>query len=290
MGAQHQPGAGRLDEEGVLHLAGRVVGRELSASKLSHSDSTSGPSAISQPIATKMSSTRSETSSIGCRAPSGRRGDAARVTSTVSSTRMRSSRSASSSACRAASACDPGRGPGRRACRPRPWRSGGSAPISRLARARALFSPWWASRAAFSSSRVVGRRDGRRAPRRRPASTSAGSSAATSTGSYCLLGPDMSSTLLVGSSARRTGGGARKSRGARVRPRGWVRPSGRSATCEEVCRSAGVVTRVGARRWPSVQRCDRARRPGKSLHEVAHGTSLTARGSAQPGIGPGPRP
>ena len=46
----------------------------LRASKFSHSDSTSGPSAISQPIATKMSSTRSETRLMGWRAPSGRRG------------------------------------------------------------------------------------------------------------------------------------------------------------------------------------------------------------------------
>ncbi len=37
----------------------------LRASKFSHSDSTSGPSAISQPIETKMSSTRSVTRLIG---------------------------------------------------------------------------------------------------------------------------------------------------------------------------------------------------------------------------------
>ena len=70
---------------------------------------------------------------------------------------MRSSRSASSSAWRAVKAW---------ATRPRacPTRLpasalalGGSAPISRLARARALLSPWWALRAALSSSSDVAR-------------------------------------------------------------------------------------------------------------------------------------
>ena len=46
-------------------------GPRLSASKLSHSASTSGPSATSQPIATKMSAISSGAVVIGCRAPPG---------------------------------------------------------------------------------------------------------------------------------------------------------------------------------------------------------------------------
>src|SRR5450759_2347363 len=45
------------------------------ASKLNHSDSTSGPSAISQPMAMKMSPTRSEISTRESRAPSHGCGD-----------------------------------------------------------------------------------------------------------------------------------------------------------------------------------------------------------------------
>ena len=78
-------------------------GLKFSASKLNHSDSTSGPSAISQPMPTKMSATRSCRVDSGWRAPARRRRGAA-VTSTVSSTRMRASFSASSSAVRSASA------------------------------------------------------------------------------------------------------------------------------------------------------------------------------------------
>ena len=93
-------------------------------------------------------------SSIGCRRPSGRR-PVGSVTSTASSVRMRSSRSASSSAWRAVKAA---------ATRARAWPTrlpasalalGGSAPISRLASARGLLSPWWALRAALSSSSEV---------------------------------------------------------------------------------------------------------------------------------------
>ena len=47
---------------------------KFSASKLNHSCSTSGPSATSQPIATKTSATRSEIVVSGWRAPTGRRG------------------------------------------------------------------------------------------------------------------------------------------------------------------------------------------------------------------------
>ena len=47
-------------------------GPRLSASKLSHSASMTGPSATSQPMPTKMSAISSEPVVIGCRAPSGR--------------------------------------------------------------------------------------------------------------------------------------------------------------------------------------------------------------------------
>ena len=46
-------------------------GMKLSASKLSHSASSSGPSATSQPMATKTSSIRSISAVIGCTAPTG---------------------------------------------------------------------------------------------------------------------------------------------------------------------------------------------------------------------------
>ena len=78
-------------------------GPKFSASKLNHSASTSGPSATSQPIATNTSAMRSDSVVIGCRAPRGRRSHGS-VTSTVSSRRTLASRSASSSAWRAASA------------------------------------------------------------------------------------------------------------------------------------------------------------------------------------------
>ena len=48
-------------------------GPRLSASKLSHSASMTGPSATSQPIATKMSAISSEPVVIGCRAPAATR-------------------------------------------------------------------------------------------------------------------------------------------------------------------------------------------------------------------------
>ena len=78
-------------------------GPRLRASKLSHSASMTGPSATSQPMPTKMSAISSEPVVIGCRAPAGAR-SVGRVTSTVSSTSIRSSASASSTSCRAASA------------------------------------------------------------------------------------------------------------------------------------------------------------------------------------------
>ena len=74
-------------------------GPRLRASKLSHSASSTGPSATSQPMATKMSAISSEPVVSGCRAPVGTR-SVGRVTSTVSSTSIRCSCSASSSSCR----------------------------------------------------------------------------------------------------------------------------------------------------------------------------------------------
>src|SRR6478735_7842902 len=50
-------------------------GLKLRASKLNHSDSTSGPSAISQPMPTKMSATRSCSVESGCPAAARSGGD-----------------------------------------------------------------------------------------------------------------------------------------------------------------------------------------------------------------------
>ena len=149
-------------------------GPRLSASKFSHSASTSGPSATSQPIATKTSAIRSDSIVIGCRAPFVERSQG-RVTSTVSSTSIRCSASTSSSAWRCASAwftaprAWPTRWPASlRAC-------GGSAPISRLARASGERSPACSVRTRLSASRSRGGGDrgegllahrGARAPRR----------------------------------------------------------------------------------------------------------------------------
>ena len=78
-------------------------GPRFMASKLSHSASTSGPSAISQPIATKMSATCSEIVVSGCREPTGSTSDGS-VTSTCSAASIRSSSAASTSTVRAARA------------------------------------------------------------------------------------------------------------------------------------------------------------------------------------------
>ena len=130
-------------------------GMKFSASKLSHSASSSGPSATSQPMATKTSSIWSIKAVIGWTAPVGASGTG-RVTSTRSSTR----RWASSTA---ADLGSPGR-PGPALIRPRAWpirlpaslrACGGRAPISRLASAIGDRSPAWASRAALSSASEV---------------------------------------------------------------------------------------------------------------------------------------
>ena len=202
---------------------------------------------------------------------------------------MRSSRSASSSACRAASACD---------TRPRAWPTrlpasalalGGSAPISRLASASGALLALVGEAGGLELVERRRRGDGLRGRRRRPARRAAGSSAATSTGSYCLLGPDMSSTLLVGSSARRAGGGAPRRRREVYGPRGCA-PGAGFGLRGGALRARGMPAgRRGdapdrRRRWPSVQRCDRARRHGKSLHEVAHESTVARRRlAAQPG-------
>ena len=65
-------------------------GMKLSASKLSHSASSSGPSATSQPMPTKTSSIRLIRAVIGCTAPTGAVATGS-VTSTRSSTRIRAS-------------------------------------------------------------------------------------------------------------------------------------------------------------------------------------------------------
>ena len=103
VGPQDQVRVGRLDEEGVLHLPGRVVRANVQRVEVEPLGLDLGTPATSQPIATKTSAIRSEISSSGCRAPSGRR-PTGTVTSTASSTRIRASRSASSTSVRAASA------------------------------------------------------------------------------------------------------------------------------------------------------------------------------------------
>src|SRR5215468_6977353 len=138
---------------------------------------------------TNTSASRSLTVVTGCRAPAGRRSQG-RVTSTVSSTSTRWSRSASSSAFRASSA----RRISRRAA-PTRWPAsalacGGSAPISALASASGDRSPAWASRAAFSSSSVCAPAMASSASWS-AAATASGDSAVTSTGSYCLFGADI---------------------------------------------------------------------------------------------------
>ena len=156
-------------------------GPRLSASKFSHSASMTGPSATSQPIATKMSAMYSEPVVTGCRAPTGRR-SVGRVTSTVSSTSIRSSCSTSSTAWRSASAL---------LTAPRAWpirwpaslrACGGSAPISRLASASGERSPVCSIRTRFSASRSAATAIAARAASR-AASTSSGFKALTSTGS-----------------------------------------------------------------------------------------------------------
>ncbi len=76
-------------------------GPVFSASKFSHSASSSGPSATSYPIPTNTSAIRSFSVVNGCRAPRGSRSKGS-VTSTRSSASTRSSRSASSVASRCA--------------------------------------------------------------------------------------------------------------------------------------------------------------------------------------------
>ena len=76
-------------------------GPRFIASKLSHSASTSGPSATSQPIATKMSATSSWIVVMGCRAPTTSR-SVGSVTSTVSAASRAADSTASSSSVRAA--------------------------------------------------------------------------------------------------------------------------------------------------------------------------------------------
>ena len=127
---------------------------KLSASKLNHSCSTSGPSATSQPIAMKTSQISSWTVVSGCRAPIGSRGGTT-VTSTASSTRTRASRSASRAVRRSSYAAWT-------ACRttltrlPASDRSSvGSEPSARRASASGARSPRCAVRSAGRSARVA---------------------------------------------------------------------------------------------------------------------------------------
>src|SRR5918995_2384271 len=164
-------------------------GPMLSASKFSHSASTSGPSATSHPMATNTSETRSWIVVNGCREPRGARSQGS-VTSTASSTRTRSPRSLPRTACRSAIAW-----PTARRAAPNRWpaslrASGGRAPVSRLASASGERAPAWARRTPFRASRSLSASIASSASARIRA-TSSGWSAVTSTGSYWLLGADM---------------------------------------------------------------------------------------------------
>ena len=124
----------------------------LRASKLSHSASTTGPSATSQPIATKMSSISSAPVVSGCREPRGRAVDGQRDVDGLLDQHPLLVLGLEH------------RGPGgerlvdRAAGRPTRWPAslracGGSAPISRLASASGERSPAWSSRTCLSSAR-----------------------------------------------------------------------------------------------------------------------------------------
>ena len=160
--AQHEAALGRVDVEGVLHLARRVVGVEVQGVEVEPLRLDLGTLG-DLPAHARRTGRRcaGDISSIGWRRPSGRRpvgsGDVDGLLGEdplvalglelglAGGERLRR----------------PGRGPGRRACRPRPSRSG-AARRSRGWRGRAaLRSPWCALRAALSSSSVVGRGGGR---------------------------------------------------------------------------------------------------------------------------------
>lgn len=167
-------------------------GPKLRVSKLNHSLSTSGPSAISQPSPTKMSLTRSTMADTGWRAPRGCAGaDDGEVPLLLGEHRPAAAASSASRAVKACATCP----------RPRPdplaglgLRRRGRAPISG-SRARAgSLSPACARRAALSSSRVPAAAAAARASRTLPA-TASRSRALTSTGSYRVLGPDIAFTL-----------------------------------------------------------------------------------------------
>ena len=154
--AQHDGVVGRLGPEGVLHGARRVVGPEVErveVEPLGLDDRALGdlPAHRHEDVGDPLRQRGDRVPGAG-----GARSQGS-VTSTVSSTSIRSSCSASSSACRAASAwltaprAWPTRMPASlRAC-------GGSAPISRLASASGERSP------ACSSADLLERRRGRSA-------------------------------------------------------------------------------------------------------------------------------
>ena len=164
--AQHHAGPRRMPvgpghEDGVLHLARRVVGREVQRVEVEPLGLDLGPlgDLVAHGRRTRRRAARA-TVVTGCLAPARRRSHGS-VTSTVSSTSTRASRSASSSACRAASACaDRAAGRADALARPRPWPAAAARRSRALARASGARSPAWASRAAFSSSRSRGGGDG----------------------------------------------------------------------------------------------------------------------------------
>ena len=196
-------------------------------------------------------------SSMGWRRPSGRR-PVGRVTSTASSVRMRSSRSASSSAWRAENACatralaEPTRLPASALA------LGGSAPISRLAIARALLSPWWAL--AGGLELVERGRCGGSGER---------------FGDGILDGPGVECGDLDGVVA---GVGSRHGvhfgRGWGAPESRWVARRGRTRSGP---RAAGGTAQMPCRRRRSARAADRARGPGKSARSDGHPTSVASR-------------
>ena len=199
-------------------------GPRLRASKLSHSASTTGPSATSQPIATNTSAMslghhRDRVAGAArCAVP--REGDVDGLLDQhpLLGLGLEHGLARSASAWLTAPRAWPTRWPASlRAC-------GGSAPISRLASASGERSPAWSVRTCLSASRSVAAAIAARASSR-IASTCSSSSGVTWTGSYSEFGPDMGAFRCVGCgagqsrNATRAKSASRRASGPRTGPR-----------------------------------------------------------------------
>ena len=136
--AQHETGVDRVEEEGVLHLARRVVGAEVERVEVEPLALELRPSATSQPMPTKASTRRWRRARWG----GGRRAAARAGHGDVDALLDEDALVALGLELGLAGRerRPTGRGPGRRACRPRPWRSA-AARRSRGWRGRAGSSP-----------------------------------------------------------------------------------------------------------------------------------------------------